>query len=153
LTFNLDFEQHGLMLPVMPEAWKHYVPIDLSDPKATIERLLDERARWPEVAANGRVWARTHFLILVEEIVHLPKLSLHRRRFCGFGRGFRKGVSVGQGKIPEDETQARPPAIAPLSWRMSSNYPQAPWYVARSGKLGSWFGARHQSRQRSRSSR
>lgn len=61
LTFNLDFEKHGLMLPVVPEAWKHYVPVDLSDPKATIERLLDERARWPEIAANGRVWARTHY--------------------------------------------------------------------------------------------
>ena len=38
-----------------------YVPIDLSDPKATIERLIGERARWPEIAANGRVWARTHY--------------------------------------------------------------------------------------------
>ncbi len=61
LTFHLDFEKYGFVLPVMPVAWKHYIPIDLADPKATVERLMDERPRWPEIAAQGRFWARTHY--------------------------------------------------------------------------------------------
>lgn len=61
LTFQLDLGKYGLLLPVLPEPWVHYVPVDLTDPKATVERLLDERPRWGQIAAAGREWARTHF--------------------------------------------------------------------------------------------
>jgi hypothetical protein len=61
LTFHLDFERYGFHLPVMPRAWEHYVPIDLADPKGTVDRLMAERPRWAAIAASGRTWARTHY--------------------------------------------------------------------------------------------
>lgn len=61
LTFHLDFEKYGFALPVMPEPWRHYIPIDASDPKGTAERLLREEPRWAEIAAAGRAWAIEHY--------------------------------------------------------------------------------------------
>jgi hypothetical protein len=61
LTFQLDLEKHGLLMPVMPTPWRDYVPIDLADPKGTVDRLMDMRPRWQEIAANGRAWVRMHY--------------------------------------------------------------------------------------------
>ncbi|MBF0160225.1 MAG: hypothetical protein HQL58_11955 [Magnetococcales bacterium] len=61
LTFHLDFDKYGLMLPVMPVAWQHYIPIDMANPKETVEHLMDERSRWGEIAAAGRQLALTHY--------------------------------------------------------------------------------------------
>ena len=61
VTVHLDFERYGFLLPEMPENWKHYVGINLSDVKADVERLMDERDRWPEIAWQGRQWAIKHY--------------------------------------------------------------------------------------------
>lgn len=61
LTFHLDFEKYGFLLPVMPEPWVHYVPIDLSDPKGTVSRLTDSESKWAEIAAAGKQWALDHY--------------------------------------------------------------------------------------------
>ena len=60
-AIHLDLERYGLMLPVMPEPWRHYVPIDLAEPRATAERLVAERGRLPEIGAAGRDWALAHY--------------------------------------------------------------------------------------------
>jgi hypothetical protein len=60
-AIHLDLERYGLMLPVMPEPWRHYVPIDLAEPRATAERILAERGRLPEIGAAGRDWALSHY--------------------------------------------------------------------------------------------
>jgi len=61
LTFHLDFDKYGFMLPVMPENWKHYIGLNLEDVKGDIERLIDERDKIPEIAENGRLWALAHY--------------------------------------------------------------------------------------------
>ncbi|ATC65787.1 hypothetical protein CMV30_18555 [Nibricoccus aquaticus] len=61
LTFHLDFEKYGMLLPVAPEPWIHYVPIDLSDPLGVVTRLMENDARWEQIAANGRDWALKHY--------------------------------------------------------------------------------------------
>lgn len=61
LTFNLDLEKYGLALPIMPTPWEHYIPIDYEDPKGMVERLMDERPRWAEIAAKGRAWVRANY--------------------------------------------------------------------------------------------
>jgi len=61
LTFHLDFDKYGFMLPVMPENWKHYIGLNLEDVKGDVERLMDERDKIPEIAENGRLWALAHY--------------------------------------------------------------------------------------------
>lgn len=61
LTLHLDFKEYGFMLPVMPENWRHYVGINLADVRRDVERLMDERNRWDEIAWNGRMWAIEHY--------------------------------------------------------------------------------------------
>ncbi|MBL0926288.1 MAG: glycosyltransferase family 1 protein [Phycisphaerales bacterium] len=61
LTLHIDLEKYGCLLPEMPVGWKHYIPVDLAEPRATVERLMDERARWPEISEAGRAWALQHY--------------------------------------------------------------------------------------------
>ncbi len=61
VTVHLDFEEYGFMLPVIPENWKHYVGVNLSDVRRDVERLMDERNLLPEIAWNGRQWAIEHY--------------------------------------------------------------------------------------------
>jgi hypothetical protein len=57
ITFHLDFEKYGFLLPVMPEPWRHYIPIDMADPMGTVQRFLDFEDRWEEISWSGREWA------------------------------------------------------------------------------------------------
>lgn len=61
LTVQLEFSSAGFSLPVMPEPWVHYAPIDLADLKGSVEQLLDREKEWPEIAARGRAWALEHY--------------------------------------------------------------------------------------------
>lgn len=61
LTFQLDFEKYGFLLPEMPVAWEHYIPIDMADPVGSVNRFMDSRSRWAEIAHGGREWALKHY--------------------------------------------------------------------------------------------
>ncbi|MDX2221322.1 MAG: hypothetical protein SFV21_01160 [Rhodospirillaceae bacterium] len=61
LTVQLDFEKYGFQLPVKPEPWVHYVPLDLADLNGSLERMFDREQDWPEIAAAGRAWALRHY--------------------------------------------------------------------------------------------
>lgn len=61
VTVHLDFEACGFHLPVMPEPWVHYVPVDLSDLKGSSEALWNARDSWADIAARGRKWAIEHY--------------------------------------------------------------------------------------------
>lgn len=61
LTIHLDFDEYGFELPQMPENWRHYVGLRLSDIPSGIERMMDERSRLGEIAWNGRQWAIEYY--------------------------------------------------------------------------------------------
>jgi hypothetical protein len=61
LTVHLDFEKYGFALPVKPEAWKHYAPIDLDDIAGSVAQLMDREKEWPAIAEAGRAWALEHY--------------------------------------------------------------------------------------------
>lgn len=61
VTVHLDFAKYGFKLPVMPEPWVHYAPIDLDDLKGSVARLMDHEKQWPDIAEAGRAWAITHY--------------------------------------------------------------------------------------------
>lgn len=61
LTFMLDIERYGLALPVAPEAWRHYVPIDFARPADSVTRLLDEPALAARIGVAGREWVLAHY--------------------------------------------------------------------------------------------
>jgi hypothetical protein len=56
IAINVDLERYGAMLPVMPKSLEHYIGVDLSNPKRTLNVLEDESAI-QQIAANGRAWA------------------------------------------------------------------------------------------------
>ncbi len=61
LTFHLDFEKYGFLLPEMPLPWRHYIPIDMADTVGSVNRFMDSRSRWAEIAQGGREWALEHY--------------------------------------------------------------------------------------------
>ena len=61
LTIHIDLDKYGCQLPVMPKPWVHYIPVDLAEPKQTVDRMMEERANWAEIARCGREWALRHY--------------------------------------------------------------------------------------------
>ena len=61
LTVHLDFEKYGFALPVKPQAWTHYAPIDLDDVAGSVARLMEREKDWPAIAEAGRAWAIEHY--------------------------------------------------------------------------------------------
>ncbi len=61
VVIHLDFEKYGFRLPIQPVNWKHYVGIDLSNPKATAERILDEPETMAKIASEGKIWALENY--------------------------------------------------------------------------------------------
>lgn len=61
VTFHLDFEKYGFMLPVMPENWKHYIGVDLDNVQDTIDRIKDEPEILAKIAKEGRKWSFEYY--------------------------------------------------------------------------------------------
>ena len=60
-VFNLDLEQYGVSLPVMPVNGEHYFGIRFGSVKDTIDRIKADPALLDRVATQGREWAMTHY--------------------------------------------------------------------------------------------
>ena len=56
-TFNIDLERYGVVLPVMPENWKHYIGVNLENVDEAIKRLEADPDLLQRVAVEGRRWA------------------------------------------------------------------------------------------------
>ena len=61
VTFHLDFEKYGFMLPVMPENWKHYIGVDLDNPQKAIQKISNEPEILEKIAVEGRRWVIEHY--------------------------------------------------------------------------------------------
>jgi hypothetical protein len=61
LTFQLDFNKYGMVLPVMPQNWQHYIGVDLEDVDALMNKLAKDRDFWSEIANQGRNWAIANY--------------------------------------------------------------------------------------------
>lgn len=61
LTIHLDAEKYGFKFPVAPVAWKHYVPLDLEDPKGFVDELIRRKPEWADIAHAGKEWALEHY--------------------------------------------------------------------------------------------
>jgi hypothetical protein len=56
-----DLAKLGVVLPVMPENWVHYVGLDLEDPFGSIRELENRWHDIPQIAAAGRSWLIDHY--------------------------------------------------------------------------------------------
>ena len=60
-AFNIDLERYGVVLPVMPENWKHYIGINLENVDADIKRLKAEPDCLDRIASAGHKWALENY--------------------------------------------------------------------------------------------
>lgn len=61
VTFQVDFEKHGLFLPVMPENWRHYIGVDLDKPQEAVRTIADDPEILERISTEGRLWALEHY--------------------------------------------------------------------------------------------
>jgi Glycosyl transferases group 1 len=61
VAFNIDLEQYGAEIPVMPRNWEHYVGVDFDHVDEVIERLTAEPELLARIAAAGREWALKNY--------------------------------------------------------------------------------------------
>jgi hypothetical protein len=58
VVLHVDFERHGFLLPgPLPVAMKHYIPVDLKNPRQSLRGILDDADRLREIGEAGRRWA------------------------------------------------------------------------------------------------
>jgi len=61
VTFHVDFEKYGLLLPVMPKNWENYIGIDLSDINQSIKKIKEDPNIFNKISVNGRKWALENY--------------------------------------------------------------------------------------------
>lgn len=61
VAIHLDFEKYGFNLPVMPEPWVHYAPIDLANLEGSAAEIWERQTDWAAIADQGRAWAIEHY--------------------------------------------------------------------------------------------
>lgn len=72
VAIHLDFEKYGFNLPVMPEPWVHYAPLDLANLAGSVDEIWDRRDTWATISEQGRAWAIEHYApaATVERVLH-----------------------------------------------------------------------------------
>jgi hypothetical protein len=80
VAFNLDLEKHGVMLPVMPENWKHYIGVDFRNVDDAIDRITSDSGCLERIAGAGRQWALEHYSPkrMAERLLAMTGFSLDR---------------------------------------------------------------------------
>jgi hypothetical protein len=61
VAFHVDLEKHGVVLPVMPENWKHYIGVDFRNLESDLKRIKRSPALLEDIAAAGREWAMANY--------------------------------------------------------------------------------------------
>ena len=57
VTFHVDFQKYGFVLPVMPSNWQHYVGIDLNNIQDSIDKICDSPGLLDKISHQGMTWA------------------------------------------------------------------------------------------------
>jgi hypothetical protein len=80
VVINIDFEKYGVELPVMPINFKHYIGIDLMNPKESIEKIESLSFKDFENIANaGAKWADENY---APKAVALRFLEIVKQERC-----------------------------------------------------------------------
>jgi hypothetical protein len=61
VSFNIDLEKYGVVLPEMPINWHHYVGVDFDKVHECVDRIRAEPGTLEKIAANGRAWALANY--------------------------------------------------------------------------------------------
>jgi hypothetical protein len=61
VAFHVDLEKHGIVLPVMPENWRHYIGVDFQNLDRDVSRLKQSPSMLEDIACAGREWALTNY--------------------------------------------------------------------------------------------
>lgn len=61
VALHVDLEKYGVLMPVMPKNWEHYIGIDLDHVDIFLERLEEERANLERIGKEGHRWALDHY--------------------------------------------------------------------------------------------
>lgn len=60
MAINVDFEKYRIVLPDMPQNFKHYLGVDLKQPEKAL-KVLNNLEQMVEIGAGGYEWALNHY--------------------------------------------------------------------------------------------
>lgn len=61
ITFHVDFEKYGVLLPVMPTNFRHYIGVDFSDIKEIEKKILKNHHILNEISVQDREWSIKYY--------------------------------------------------------------------------------------------
>jgi hypothetical protein len=57
VAFHVDLEKHGVVLPVPPKNWRHYIGVDFRHLDREVRRIKESPSMLQDIAGAGREWA------------------------------------------------------------------------------------------------
>jgi hypothetical protein len=61
VAFHVDLQKHGVVLPVMPQNWKHYIGVDFRNLERDVRRIKESPSMLEDIAAAGREWGLANY--------------------------------------------------------------------------------------------
>jgi hypothetical protein len=75
VTFHVDLEKYGAVLPVMPENWRHYIGIDLDNLEDAVQRIATDPEILECISISGRHWAIENYGSIPTAVRFLETIS------------------------------------------------------------------------------
>jgi hypothetical protein len=75
VTFHIDFDKYGAVLPVMPKNWQHYIGIDLDNLEDIIRRIATNPEILERISISGRQWAIENYGPIPTAVRFLNRIS------------------------------------------------------------------------------
>jgi len=61
VAFHVDLQKYGVVLPAMPENWRHYIGVDFRNLDRDVRRIREAPSILEDIAAAGREWGLANY--------------------------------------------------------------------------------------------
>lgn len=92
VTFHVDLQKYGAVLPVMPENWRHYIGIDLDNIEDTVHRIASDPGLLERISVAGHQWAIENYSPVPTAVRFLE--TIRGNPLSGDSRLWRKDYSL-----------------------------------------------------------
>jgi hypothetical protein len=75
VTFHIDFDKYGAVLPVMPKNGQHYIGIDLDKLEDIVRRIATNPEILERISISGRQWAMENYGPIPTAVRFLNRIS------------------------------------------------------------------------------
>lgn len=82
VTIHVDLAKYGILLPVMPENWHHYIGVDLDNLQSAVDRIANEPGILEKISTQSRQWVLENYSPIPTALQFLKAIGLYSFSGC-----------------------------------------------------------------------